>query len=1160
MATIHKLTKDGATIFPATITDAVVHPQTGKTLTSMMKDYNVSELFPTEGVDGGNKYNLALAIQVLGTHLTSAQKTGGIKLMFISSLSPYPTEEYYLGKSSWSGNAADWDQRFEVGDVVADPSGSWEPGTAEAYIDQQVGILNTNITNETIARQTADQSLQTQINAEATTRANVDNTKADKATTLAGYGITNAYTKTEVNDLVDTPHQNYVTVQTYSALPETGSADTIYRVSNYDGSVPEVNVTKYSEYAWQGTQYIFLCVKSQIDEVFDITVYHSNTTYSDLTTALGTDGANIPSTLRRGGMSIKYVQTSDNTYVQYRLMSDTFNTTPANWQGVDDEPTAGSDNLVKSGGVANGLDNLNLLTGLELKESSKDLAVGSIYTGIVITYVKDCLYDKNYIRVLPNSLLNIIKAPDILVRITQYDENKIYITQGGEYYQDITSVVIDQNTKFIRISASYINRGFSDENPVTIDDYQEGDFGILIPQSDKIDKKCGSYFNGYGANYSAKKLSCIAPNRKYLFFINYKSWKHTSAVSGYGFKVSYYKKDGTEVQLLGFDYQSYALIKPSYILTIGDDTDGILEVGGRADVGETINFTLSDVTDLFDIYEHQKRLENNENLSSNILCIETSTDNVDIDYAGKIIPFDRRVSDYIYCKGQTHISGTYHDSRVAFYGRDREFISVESQETGVVEVPEDAYYARIAFSHYRNNDYFIFGNNPDLSTNDYVPYGSLYLKDYIDKAVSDVGNMDIIEESINNYHRNEYAYNVFDFNGEHSSNNDRLYINIPANTPFKLNINSDNLNGNVYAACYMRYSDDTVEYITNIPFSKTAYLTTVKAKDITSVGFYFNPIGSTKGQAFSSVTIVKENDTIPQYWLSHLSNKIKEIHTYDENTSFNGDMFVFLTDYHIEQNSGISHKLIKYIVDRTNVDKVIFGGDAFNGGATRDIALEKLRTMKERFAPLNVIGLRGNHEYNLNDGGSPAEQLTDSEIFANISNKHKETGVIRPSNDVMYGYLDNEELKLRYIFLDARYELNTDPIDDTQLNWMASKMVELDSSWTILIFSHQFRTDTGEFRPSGQKIADKIQQTNYTATLAAVIYGHEHKDFYHNDLGYLDIATTCDSRQESGSWNQGAGTTDEQAFDVFAINVLDRTIKAVRIGRHGDNPNREWNY
>ena len=119
MATIHKLTKDGATIFPATITDAVVHPHTGRTLTSMIKDYNVSDLFPTEGVDSGNKYTLALAIQVLGSHLSAAEKVGGIRLTFISSTSPYPEEEYYLWKSTWSTNTADWGQRFEVGGVIS---------------------------------------------------------------------------------------------------------------------------------------------------------------------------------------------------------------------------------------------------------------------------------------------------------------------------------------------------------------------------------------------------------------------------------------------------------------------------------------------------------------------------------------------------------------------------------------------------------------------------------------------------------------------------------------------------------------------------------------------------------------------------------------------------------------------------------------------------------------------------------------------------------------------------------------------------------------------------------------------------------------------------------------------------------------------------------
>jgi beta-lactamase superfamily II metal-dependent hydrolase len=52
---------------------------------------------------------------------------------------------------------------------------------------------------------------------------------------------------------------------------------------------------------------------------------------------------------------ITLAQSSDNKYVQYRLMATSFSTTPSDWQGVDDEPTAGSENLVKSGGVVHSL-------------------------------------------------------------------------------------------------------------------------------------------------------------------------------------------------------------------------------------------------------------------------------------------------------------------------------------------------------------------------------------------------------------------------------------------------------------------------------------------------------------------------------------------------------------------------------------------------------------------------------------------------------------------------------------------------------------------------------------------------------------------------------------------------------------------------------------
>ena len=74
--------------------------------------------------------------------------------------------------------------------------------------------------------------------------------------------------------------------------------------------------------------------------VYDISAAHPDgqgnpTPYADLTAALGTDGANIPTALRKGGMSIKFVQSSDNKYVQYRLMLSSWSTDVDDWQSMN---------------------------------------------------------------------------------------------------------------------------------------------------------------------------------------------------------------------------------------------------------------------------------------------------------------------------------------------------------------------------------------------------------------------------------------------------------------------------------------------------------------------------------------------------------------------------------------------------------------------------------------------------------------------------------------------------------------------------------------------------------------------------------------------------------------------------------------------------------
>ena len=106
--------------------------------------------------------------------------------------------------------------------------------------------------------------------------------------------------------------------------------------------------------------------------IFDISEYTGNS-YSTLSDALNA----IPQAKQKGGMTIRYIDSYDK-YVQYRLMSDTFNTTPANWQGVDDEPIGGSDNLVKSGGVSKAIEYVtdNVVNTISLEPRGIDSTTG----------------------------------------------------------------------------------------------------------------------------------------------------------------------------------------------------------------------------------------------------------------------------------------------------------------------------------------------------------------------------------------------------------------------------------------------------------------------------------------------------------------------------------------------------------------------------------------------------------------------------------------------------------------------------------------------------------------------------------------------------------------------------------------------------------------
>lgn len=84
--------------------------------------------------------------------------------------------------------------------------------------------------------------------------------------------------------------------------------------------------------------------------VFDISAHKAAgspatpATFASLTAALGTNGANIPQNMRKGGMTVKFIkgsaQSQSNKYVQYRLTSQTFSTSEADWECIEDAVSA----------------------------------------------------------------------------------------------------------------------------------------------------------------------------------------------------------------------------------------------------------------------------------------------------------------------------------------------------------------------------------------------------------------------------------------------------------------------------------------------------------------------------------------------------------------------------------------------------------------------------------------------------------------------------------------------------------------------------------------------------------------------------------------------------------------------------------------------------
>lgn len=172
----------------------------------------------------------------------------------------------------------------------------------------------------------------------------------------------------------------------------------------------------------------------------------------------------------------------------------------------------------------------------------------------------------------------------------------------------------------------------------------------------------------------------------------------------------------------------------------------------------------------------------------------------------------------------------------------------------------------------------------------------------------------------------------------------------------------------------------------------------------------------------------------------------------------------------------------------------------------------------------------------------------------------------------LYGYADNPAQKIRYLYLDTGAP-DAASMSTAEVNWMKSKLLELSSGWYAVIFAHQFWTNTSAsstpaLDANGTKIINALTDIYETMVgkVACVVAGHAHRDISMvTDMGFPVIATTCDTSYNASNWDpdnptRTAGTTTEQAFDIYYVNTDAKTIDVIRIGAGDTTSDRHFTF
>lgn len=257
---------------------------------------------------------------------------------------------------------------------------------------------------------------------------------------------------------------------------------------------------------------------------------------------------------------------------------------------------------------------------------------------------------------------------------------------------------------------------------------------------------------------------------------------------------------------------------------------------------------------------------------------------------------------------------------------------------------------------------------------------------------------------------------------------------------------------------------------------------------------------------------------------------------------------------------------------------MIFGGDVIKRyNPDKEDAIEnEIKAFYNAFteysefgSQLKIFSMLGNHDRNFSSGASDRNLIIDEKTAYELYLERMEGWGVTTDGNPNQGYYDDVENKVRFIqfyFAGSQWGMPEDSYVDDAMAYVEEKVKELDSDWTVMLFTHGFFCDNkgeeNEITEKDHEVARRMLQlqAEADAEIAMWITGHIHEDrdevlVAEDGTKLRLVSLNCDAYKNSNSstsFDMIPGTVTEQSFSFLQIDLANKLVYLTRFGAGED--------